>query len=919
LLRVDANATIRRIHFKNGLATNNGGAIYKGNVSLTLESCVFSGNRSVSRGGAVYSDRGTLIIRGCTFYGNTAGIYGGVIYYSQAGVTLTGNLFYGNTAINNPVVMNGGGSGYWPGGSYNVADVSIGREGTESGWSVGTGDMTSTGPVVSGKTFKLLSGSDAAARLPGTLPEDYPTTDFYGQSISGGGAAGAVQAAVSGGGYYLELSVNNPLAGGVSASFTPDPDGLVAGGSATLTASSGTAPYSFAYWLQDGVRIATNSSCTVNISAHTRIQGVYSIDVTTFAGAGSDTTPGTLRYALANAQNDDVIRFSGVSPGTTVLELEGPLPEITKNLTIEGEGVTLTRAASWTGSGDSLLRIGTYSDSPVVTVRRIHFKDGVATNYGGAIYSSGTLTLESCIFSGNRVIRTDAYGFGGAVEFSTSGGLLTIRGCTFYGNTARNGGAISMGSGNMTMTGNLLYGNISAESGVVSAGNTPIYSYNVVDAPFGIGTGKSGWNAGTGDIYSTTWPVSLKTFKVLYGEPAATNLPSVLPSGYPTTDFYGQPISGGGAAGAVQAVTAAGGYYLGLSVNNSSAGTVSVNSQPDGDDLYSGGSVITATPNTGWGLWYWLVDGVKTIAPSLTLSAHTRIQAVFCRSVTVFTDGAGSETTPETLRYALTNAGSGDTIVFSGVTPGDTTITLDSPLPQITESVVIEGSGITLTRASTWDTSNTSQLLRISGTAVVTVRRIYFKDGLASGMSNAAAIFNSGTLTLESCIFRGNRNILNNYKSGGAIYSASDSTLTIRGCTFYDNESAREGGAVFFNRPSTWDHNLTLTGNLFYGNISGYNYPVVYLENNSTPSISAASYNVVNVAYGTGSGQAGWTAKTGDTTFTALSITGTPFNTTTFAPVSALQSVLPSAPADFPTTDFYGNTRTFPGAPGAVR
>jgi hypothetical protein len=54
------------------------------------------------------------------------------------------------------------------------------------------------------------------------------------------------------------------------------------------------------------------------------------------------------------------------------------------------------------------------------------------------------------------------------------------------------------------------------------------------------------------------------------------------------------------------------------------------------------------------------------------------------------------------------------------------------------------------------------------------------------------------------------------------------------------------------------------------------------------------------------------------TTLTVLGISGDPFDTDTFEPVDGLGSVIPSAPANFPATDFYGNERTFPGAPGAV-
>jgi hypothetical protein len=884
--------TIRGVHFKDGLANDYGGAVYNGGT-LTLESCIFSGNRTITySGGAIWSGN-TLTIRGCTFYGNVAGANGGAVCFTASGKTLTleGNLFYGNTGGNYPVVNSSG----TVSASYNVVDAAFGTGTTDSGWTAGTGDNQAMVLPLSPRTFKILYGNAAAATLPSTLPTGYPATDFYGQSISAGGAAGAVQA-VTANGYWLDLlPVNNSLWGSVSVNPLPDADGLVSSGSVTLTAISGTYPYSFAYWLQEGVKITSNPY-TFTISAHTQIQAVFGIEVNTFSGAGSDATPGTLRYALVNAQDGDIIWFNGVSPGATVLELEGPLPEITKSVTIEGEGITLAPVASWIANDTSQL----FRISGAVTIRRVHFKDGLANGSGGAIRNAGTLTLESCIFSGNKY--TGASGGGGAIYSSDT---LTIRGCTFYGNTAPGVGAVffSVLGKTLTLTGNLFYGN-TGNYPVVLINGSRSASYNMVDVAYGQGATWAGWDAGTGDLYSAAMSVSPKTFKVLYGNAAATNLPSTLPSGYPTTDFYGQPISGGGAAGAVQAVTAASGYYLGLSVNNSSAGTVSVNSQPDGDDLYPGGSVITATPNTGWSLWYWLVDGVKTIAPSLTLSAHTRIQAVFCRSVTVFTDGAGSESTPGTLRYALTNAGSGDTIVFSGVTPGDTTITLESPLPQITESVTMEGNGVILTRASSWTSNATSQLLYItSDTAELRITGVHFKDGLA--FNYGSAIRSEGPLTLESCIFSG---CTTTYNFGAAVYSAN--TLTIRGCTFYGNTTSIGGsGAVYYNPPSNYEF-LTMRGNLFYGNSS----PVVYQKANFS-----GSYNVVDMAIGTGSGQSGWYPSTGDTTFSALSITGVPFNTTTFAPVSALQSVLPSAPAGFPETDFYGNTRTDPGAPGAVR
>jgi hypothetical protein len=92
----------------------------------------------------------------------------------------------------------------------------------------------------------------------------------------------------------------------------------------------------------------------------------------------------------------------------------------------------------------------------------------------------------------------------------------------------------------------------------------------------------------------------------------------------------------------------------------------------------------------------------------------------------------------------------------------------------------------------------------------------------------------------------------------------------------------------------------------------------VYCWNGST--VISNGYNVVDVNPLIANPQSGWTAGTGDTTFTELSISGVPFNTTTFAPVTGLNGVFSStAPEGFPAVDFYGDTRTWPGAPGAVK
>jgi predicted outer membrane repeat protein len=467
----------------------------------------------------------------------------------------------------------------------------------------------------------------------------------------------------------------------------------------------------------------------------------------------------------------------------------------------------------------------------------------------------------------------------------------------------------------MTLTGNLFYGNTaSSRNPVVYRFNAALTSggYNVVDVAYGTGNNQAGWTANANDKSVTDLLITSASFRLFHGSGAA-GIIGELPAGYPDNDFYGTRITAPASAGAVQDTASENGYILATTVNNSDRGSVSVTPPPDADGLYSGTVSVTAVPAEGYGFSYWLVDGDNAGDSNpleLTVTDHTSVQAVFAAIiVNKYTDVSGSAETQGTFRYALAKAQSGETIRLSNVTPGQTVIKLTGRLPTIYRDITIEGNGVTLTRDAAWTTEdNNSQLMWISGT--VTIRGIHFKDGRASTNGAAIRIDDGGDLTLESCIFSGNQtSSLLAY--GGAIYTRGN--LNVKGCTFCENDSVYQGGAIY----APFDVTITLTGNLFYGNTAERS--LILYHSSFFGATVISTYNVVDVIYGLGDGNAGWTAGTGDSTFTELGISGNPLNTATFAPVPGLGSVIPAPPEGFPATDFYGNQRTFPGAPGAVR
>ena len=196
--------------------------------------------------------------------------------------------------------------------------------------------------------------------------------------------------------------------------------------------------------------------------------------------------------------------------------------------------------------------------------------------------------------------------------------------------------------------------------------------------------------------------------------------------------------------------------------------------------------------------------GQITPQPVLDTQVMERYEGVLATlTVTSAADsGAGS------LREAVANAASGDTIVFA---PGITTITLGSAIQvPISKSLTIDGGS-----AVTISGNNTTGILRGGDFSDLTVRNIALVNGRTTQRGAAIYADFRVNLTVENVTF--SDNVAD--QGAGAIYLGFESTLLVNGSQFNNNlgiaaNDERGAGAIATVTPGA----VTILNSSFVGN-----------------------------------------------------------------------------------------------------
>jgi hypothetical protein len=240
----------------------------------------------------------------------------------------------------------------------------------------------------------------------------------------------------------------------------------------------------------------------------------------------NDSGPGSLRQALADANDGDTIEFAvtgtiGVTSGELAVDasvtISGPgadLLTVSTGLqfarvfhvmpshTVTIEGVTVS---------GGLHAGGIYNDQATLTLANCIVSHNYA-GYGGGIYSNGTLTIMNSSIIYNCACESGE-GYGGGIN---AGGTLTIIDSTVSYNYAITpspeqgyGGAISFGGGTLTIMGSTISGNFASLTGGGISGDGTITNSTISGNT--AGGGKDHRPGSGGGIFSGALAISNST------------------------------------------------------------------------------------------------------------------------------------------------------------------------------------------------------------------------------------------------------------------------------------------------------------------------------------------------------------------------------------------------------------------------
>jgi hypothetical protein len=220
----------------------------------------------------------------------------------------------------------------------------------------------------------------------------------------------------------------------------------------------------------------------------------------------NDSGPGSLRQAMADANDGDTINATVVSGS---IKLSSGELLVNKNVTINGPGAEKLSVES-----TRLSRVFEIASGEIVTISGLAINNGQAV-VGGGIYNAGRLQVIGCGISDNEAGELRENGLGGGI-YNATGAEITVINSTISGNGADQGGGIYNGGlmhiANTTVSDNFV-GDAFSETnvgGAICNGGTLDIANSTISGNTATGTLQSGgigggiFNGGTLGIVNST-------------------------------------------------------------------------------------------------------------------------------------------------------------------------------------------------------------------------------------------------------------------------------------------------------------------------------------------------------------------------------------------------------------------------------
>jgi hypothetical protein len=406
----------------------------------------------------------------------------------------------------------------------------------------------------------------------------------------------------------------------------------------------------------------------------------------------ADSGAGSLRQAILDANSaggSNSIEFASGVTGT--ISLSSALPMLSSNIAMQGPGannLTVTRSST-AATNFGFLNVPSGS---IVSVGGLTFSQGTDT----AIFNSGTLTLSGVAILNNSANGGTGFGDPGGIGNT---GALTVQNSTIAGNSTVNtlvAAGIDSEGGSVTIDDSTISGNIDNNSnsagGVGIYGGTAVISHSTITLNRATGPSASGGGIDAfGSTASGPSPVQLFDTIVANNTGAPNNQGADVAGTFASQGHNLIGLNGSPGATGFVATDMVGNLSSGPI--NPQLGALQNNGGPTPTHaLLAGSPAIDAADNTNAPTtdqrgFVRIINGTIDIG-AFEFGSLSSLIVTTQQDETSNTDGLTS--LREAILYANSNPGT-DTITFNIPGFGVQTIQVTSPLPTITDPVVIDG------------------------------------------------------------------------------------------------------------------------------------------------------------------------------------------------------------------------------------